>query len=59
MTTIFAHVGAAFAETAGCFASWAWPRLGHSAWWSAHGGASLALFAYLLTFEGSGAAGRA
>ena len=59
MTTIFAYVGVAFAEIAGCFAFWAWLRLGYSAWWLAPGGASLALFAYLLTLVDSDAAGRA
>jgi small multidrug resistance family-3 protein len=59
VTTILAYVGAALAEIAGCFAFWAWLRLGHSAWWLVPGGASLALFAYLLTLVDADAAGRA
>lgn len=53
-----AFVGAAFAEIAGCFAFWAWLRLGKSAWWVAPGVLSLCLFAYLLTLVESAAAGR-
>mgnify|MGYP000002791334 CR=1 FL=1 len=59
MPTIAAYVGAALAEIAGCFAFWAWLRLGKSAWWLVPGMASLALFAYLLTLVDSSAAGRA
>ena len=59
MNSIFAFVGAAMAEIAGCFAFWAWLRLGKSPWWIAPGMASLALFAYLLTLADSDAAGRA
>lgn len=36
---------AALAEIAGCFAFWAWARLGHSPWWLLPGMASLAAFA--------------
>jgi small multidrug resistance family-3 protein len=53
------YVAAAIAEIAGCFAFWAWLRLGKSAWWLVPGVASLALFAYLLTRIDSGFAGRA
>jgi len=59
MQTIAAYVGAAMAEIAGCFAFWAWLRLGKPAWWIAPGMASLALFAFLLTLVDSLAAGRA
>ena len=59
VTTILAYVAAALAEIAGCFAFWAWLRLGASAWWLVPGGASLALFAYLLTLVDTDAAGRA
>ncbi|WP_134680136.1 YnfA family protein [Paracoccus ravus] len=40
---------AALAEIAGCFAFWAWLRLGRSALWLLPGMLSLALFAWLLT----------
>jgi len=59
MQTIAAYVGAAIAEIAGCFAFWAWLRMGKSPWWILPGLASLALFAYLLTLVDSVAAGRA
>lgn len=45
MPTILAYIGAALAEIAGCFAFWAWLRLGKSAWWIVPGTASLTLFA--------------
>ena len=32
-------------EIAGCYAAYAWLRLGRSAWWRAPGAVSLALFA--------------
>ncbi|MFN0023712.1 MAG: YnfA family protein [Parvularculaceae bacterium] len=50
---------AAFAEIAGCFAFWAWLKLGKSAFWIAPGVIALAVFAWLLTFIDSAAAGRA
>ena len=50
---------AAVAEIAGCFAFWAWLRLGNSPLWLLPGMASLALFAFLLTRVDSDAAGRA
>jgi small multidrug resistance family-3 protein len=50
---------AAVAEIAGCFAFWAWLRLGKSPLWLAPGMLSLALFAFLLTRVDSDAAGRA
>ncbi|HEU0220814.1 MAG TPA: YnfA family protein [Paracoccaceae bacterium] len=53
------YAAAAIAEIAGCFAFWAWLRSGHSAWWLVPGLASLALFAWLLTFVPAVAAGRA
>ncbi|MCJ2006769.1 YnfA family protein [Methylobacterium sp. J-092] len=58
MQTFFAYAGAALAEIAGCFAFWAWLRLGKSAWWVAPGMVSLGLFAYLLTLVEVEAAGR-
>ncbi len=57
--TFAVYIGAALAEIAGCFAFWAWLRLGKTAWWVVPGLASLALFAYLLTLVESAAAGRA
>lgn len=58
MTSVAAYVGAALAEIAGCFAFWAWLRLGKSAWYLAPGVVSLVLFAWLLTLVDSEAAGR-
>jgi small multidrug resistance family-3 protein len=55
---LLAFVGAAIAEIAGCFAFWAWLRLGKSAWWLVPGMASLAVFAYLLTLVEAQHAGR-
>ena len=57
--TLTIYAGAAVAEIAGCFAFWAWLRLGKSVWWTVPGMASLALFAFLLTRIDSGFAGRA
>lgn len=57
--TVLVYGLAALAEIAGCFAVWAWLRLGRSAWWLLPGMASLALFAVLLTLVESDAAGRA
>lgn len=59
MKSIAVYAGAALAEIAGCFAFWAWLRLGASPWWIAPGMVSLALFGYLLTLVESSAAGRA
>ncbi|WP_082470370.1 MULTISPECIES: YnfA family protein [unclassified Methylobacterium] len=59
MITALVYTGAALAEIAGCFAFWAWLRLGRSAWWTLPGVASLVLFAVLLTRVESDAAGRA
>jgi small multidrug resistance family-3 protein len=47
------------AEIAGCFAFWAWLRLGKTVFWLILGMGSLALFAYLLTLVEGDAAGRA
>lgn len=57
--SLLAFSAAALAEIGGCFAFWAWLRLGRSAWWIAPGLVSLALFAFLLTLVESEAAGRA
>ena len=48
----------AAAEIAGCYAAYAWLRLGRSAWWLAPGAVSLALFAWLLTLHPVVGAGR-
>lgn len=53
-----AFLGAAIAEIAGCFAFWAWLRLGKSPLWLVPGIASLILFAYLLTLVNVEHAGR-
>lgn len=57
--TALIYIAAALAEIGGCFAFWAWLRLGKSVWWIVPGAASLLLFAYLLTLVPSDAAGRA
>ena len=57
--TAFAYIAAAIAEIAGCFAFWAWLRMGRSILWLAPGMASLALFAWLLTLVDAEHAGRA
>jgi len=59
MNTIVIYAGAALTEIAGCFAFWAWLRLGRSVWWLFPGMASLALFALLLTRVDAAFAGRA
>lgn len=57
--TPFIYLGAALAEIGGCFAFWAWLRLGKSPLWLMPGVVSLMLFAWLLTRVDSDAAGRA
>lgn len=52
-------LAAAFFEIAGCFAFWAWLRLGKSIWWVAPGVLALVIFAWLLTLAPTDAAGRA
>jgi small multidrug resistance family-3 protein len=59
VATFAVYVAAAVAEIAGCFAFWAWLRLGASPLWLAPGVAALALFAALLAFSEAAAAGRA
>jgi small multidrug resistance family-3 protein len=53
------YAAAALAEIAGCFAVWAWMRLGASAMWLLPGLCALAAFAWLLTLAPSDVAGRA
>ncbi|WP_326524609.1 YnfA family protein [Sphingomonas sp.] len=57
--TVAIYLLAAIAEIAGCFAFWAWLRLGRSAWWLVPGVLSLVAFAWLLTQVDAAAAGRA
>lgn len=57
--SLAAFAAAAVAEIAGCFAFWAWLRLGKSAWWVVPGIAALVVFALLLTRVDSAFAGRA
>lgn len=59
MPAPIAYLVAALAEIVGCFAFWAWLRLGASALWLIPGMASLALFAWALTWVEAAAAGRA
>ena len=57
--TIVLYALAAFAEIGGCFAFWAWLRLGRSVLWLLPGMGALVVFAWALTFVDSAAAGRA
>ncbi len=59
MTTLGLYAAAALAEIAGCFAFWAWWRLGKSAAWLLPGIAALVVFAWLLSFSQASLAGRA
>lgn len=58
MISVFVYIAAALAEIAGCFAFWAWLRLGKSVLWLVPGVASLLLFAFLLTRVEAAFAGR-
>lgn len=58
MATFATYAAAALAEIAGCFAFWAWLKLGRSAWWLLPGLVSLAAFAWLLALLDSPAAWR-
>ena len=53
------YVGAAVAEIAGCFAFWAWLRLGKNVLWVVPGLVALVIFALLLTRIDAVFAGRA
>ena len=59
MTSTLLYVAAAVGEIAGCFAFWAWLRLGQSPWWIVPGIVSLVVFAVLLTRIDAAFAGRA
>ena len=58
MRSFFWYALAAIGEIAGCFAFWAWLKLGKSPLWIIPGTASLILFALTLTRIDSAAAGR-
>jgi small multidrug resistance family-3 protein len=58
MKTYLLYSLAALFEIAGCFSFWAWWRLEKPVLWLAPGMVSLALFAWVLTFVPSDAAGR-
>lgn len=57
--TALIYIAAALAEIAGCFAFWAYFRLGQPAWWLIPGLGSLIAFAWILTLVDAAAAGRA
>lgn len=59
MTSVFWYFLAALCEISGCFAFWAWLRLGKSPLWIAPGLLSLVIFALTLTRIDVEAAGRA
>lgn len=59
MTAIIAYPLAAVAEIGGCFAIWAWWRLGASPLWLVPGILALVVFGWLLAQVETSAAGRA
>ena len=59
MISIVYYISAAIAEIGGCFAFWAWLRLGKTIYWVFPGIVSLIAFALLLTRVESLFAGRA
>lgn len=59
MPVLALYITAALAEIAGCFAFWAWLRLGRSPLWLVPGTLSLVAFATLLTLVPAAQAGRA
>ena len=58
LTTFALFVLTAVAEIGGCYATYAWLRMGRSAWWLLPGAISLAFFAWLLTLHPTDGAGR-
>ncbi|MEE8296034.1 MAG: YnfA family protein [Sphingomonadales bacterium] len=58
MPSFILYSAAAIAEIGGCFAFWAWLRLGRSVYWIFPGLVSLTVFALLLTRVESLFAGR-
>lgn len=59
MTSVMWYCLAALGEIGGCFAFWAWLRMGKSALWALPGLVSLAIFAFVLTRVDASNAGRA
>ena len=59
MNSISIYIAAAIAEIGGCFAFWAWLRLGRSPLWGLVGTLSLIIFGMLLTRADVAFAGRA
>jgi small multidrug resistance family-3 protein len=59
MNSFTFYIAAAVAEIGGCFAFWAWLRLGQSVYWVLPGSVSLIVFALLLAQVESVFAGRA
>jgi small multidrug resistance family-3 protein len=59
MKSLLWYLVAAVGEIAGCFAFWAWLRLGKSPIWTVPGFVSLVIFAVALTRIDAAAAGRA
>ena len=59
MKSLLWYLLAAGGEIAGCFAFWAWLRLGKSPLWTVPGVVSLVVFALALTRIDAAAAGRA
>lgn len=59
MKTLLWYLLAALGEIDGCFAFWAWLRLGKSFLWTIPGVVSLVIFALALTRIDAAAAGRA
>ena len=59
MNTVVIYITAAIAEIGGCFAFWAWLRLGRSPLWGIVGAVSLVIFGVLLTRSEVAFAGRA
>lgn len=51
MRSILLYLITALAEIAGCYSAYLWLRMGRSMWWLVPGAASLAAFAWLLTFH--------
>ncbi|MCZ2074163.1 MAG: YnfA family protein [Bryobacterales bacterium] len=59
MRSLLWYLLAALGEIAGCFAFWAWLRIGKSPLWTLAGTVSLVIFALALTRIDTAAAGRA